>query len=137
MVYIRPYFRKGKIVNKQGHERKIAYKKFKKAINMNLREAQEWQKNECSKKASLSSAPLNRAINLLKTPENKCTNMDIKNSKRVVSLFLAIKLTTLIARNSKQKAGKRKDGCPSKATIAGRNWLYDRDKTKNKRRTYS
>lgn len=128
MVHIRPYVRKGKLVNKEGHERKIAYEKFKKAINMNLKEAKEWQKNDCSKKASLSRAPLKRAINLLKTPENKWTNKDVKNSKRVVSF---------IARNSKQKAGKRKDGCPSKATIAGRNWLYDRDKTKNKRRNYS
>ena len=94
------------------------YKKFHDLVNMSVSELKKWAENPCSKKASLSRAPINRVIKLLETPKEKWGASQVRQANRVISF---------ISRMSGVEGGKEiklPDGtvCPSKKVISLRNW---------------
>lgn len=90
------------------------YKEYNKLASLSLGELVRWRNNTCSKKASLSVAPLNRNIRLKRKNKSEWDSRDIKDAKRSINF---------IKRMSKVKSGKKVKGCNlSRRDISLRNW---------------
>ena len=88
-----------------------------KLVNMGVRELKAWKVNRFSKLASLSTAPLNKAIRLVSKRDISWNNKDIKD---------ALKAISFIKRMRKVRAGKRLKGVGvSKRTISLKNWGFN------------
>lgn len=92
-----------------------AYSAYHQSVNMSYTELKRWEQNPCSKKASLSRAPIKRNLNLLSKPFKKWTLRDAHDAMRTVRFN---------ARMSKAKQGKHisRQCRISKRDISLRNW---------------
>jgi hypothetical protein len=93
------------------------YRDYHKNVNMTCKGLKKWEGNPCSKKASLSTAPLKRNLRLLCKPKSRWTSKDIRDAKRTIAF------------NKRMKGvvpGKPAvKGCPSKRNISLLNWAWD------------
>ena len=93
------------------------YKAYHQNVNMTCSTLKTWAKNPCSKKASLSSAPIQRNLRLLCKPKSAWTAKDIGDAKRTIAFNKRMKGVT----NGKPAV----KGCPSKRNISLRNWAWN------------
>lgn len=100
------------------------YSSYHSTVNMSASELETWSKNECSKKASVSRAPIKRNLELLRTKKESWTSKHIRWANRTISFVSRMK-----GNDSGEPAA---DGCPSKKTISLKNWAYDPGKGSNK-----
>jgi hypothetical protein len=105
-------------------ERNEVYYKYHATVNMSASELESWSENECSKKASVSRAPIKRNLELLRTKKEDWTSKHIRWANRTISF---------VNRMKGNDAGEpAADGCPSKKTISLKNWAFDPGKGSNK-----
>lgn len=97
------------------------YSKYKSSVNMSYLQMQKWASNPWSKKASLSRAPINRNLRLLKKPKSTWTKQDIEDAKKTIAFN---------SRMKKVEKGKpvNKDIPLSKRDISLRNWAWNSNK---------
>lgn len=105
------------------------YGKYRDAVNMSASELQRWSETECSRKASISRAPIKRNLELLKTKKAEWTNKHIRWANRTISFVSRMKNMPNGEPVSKE--------CPSKRDISLKNWAYDPNKSSNKSVTSS
>lgn len=98
------------------------YSKYKKETNMSHTELKKWSENKCSKKASLSSGPIKRNLELLSTPKDKWTDKHITWANKTIAFN---------SRMRKMPKGKpvSKECLISKRDISLKNWAWDPNKT--------
>lgn len=97
-------------------ERDEIYRRYHEIVNMSASELERWANSECSRKASLSRAPIKRNLHLLRTPKEKWGAKEIRWAKRTISF---------VSRMKGAEQGKPvSDGCPSKRDISLMNWAY-------------
>lgn len=97
------------------------YSKYKKETNMSYKELKAWSEHKCSKKASLSTGPIKRNLELLSTSKENWTEKHITWANKTIAFN---------SRMQKMPKGKplNKD-CPwSKRDISLKNWAYDPNK---------
>lgn len=105
-------------------ERDEVYSKYHSTVNMSASELEDWSENECSKKASVSRAPIKRNLELLRTKKEDWISKHIRWANRTISF---------VNRMKGNDAGEpAEDGCPSKKTISLKNWAFDPGKGSNK-----
>lgn len=93
------------------------YERYHKTVNMSYSELVNWSHHPCSELASLDRSPITRNAHLLKTPLSKWGEKEVLWAKKTISY---------VARAKMIPAGKPASrSCPSKATIALRNWAYN------------
>lgn len=93
------------------------YKEYHNTVNMTLQEFVRWSKNPCSRLASLDRSPIKRNTHLLSTKKTAWGEKEVSWAKKTIAY---------VARAKEIPAGKpASKGCPSKATIALRNWAYN------------
>lgn len=98
------------------------YSKYKKETNMSFKELKKWSEHPCSKKASLSSGPIKRNLELLSTEKDSWTDKHITWANKTIAFN---------SRMQKMPKGKptSKD-CPwSKRDISLKNWAFDPNKS--------
>lgn len=92
------------------------YRRWRELVNMSASELERWAASECSRKASLSRAPIERNLHLLRTPKEKWGAKEIRWAKRTISF---------ISRMRAMEQGKPvSEGCPSKRDISLMNWAH-------------
>ncbi len=96
------------------------YKKFHSLVNMSASSLESWAENPCSKLASLSRAPINRVLRLLRKDKADWTLGDAKQANRVISFISRMKGAEQ-GEKTKTRDGKT---CPSKRDISLKNWGY-------------
>lgn len=100
------------------------YSKYKKETNMSYKELKAWSKHPCSKKASLSSGPLKRNLELLSTEKNSWTEKHITWANKTIAF------NSRMREMPKGKPASKE--CPwSKRDISLKNWAYDPNKKAN------
>lgn len=100
----------------ESEERDAVFKAYHALVNMSASELEQWAESECSKKASLSRAPIQRNLHLLRTPKEQWGAKEIRWAKRTISF---------ISRMRAMPRGEPQGDCPSKRDIALRNWGYN------------
>lgn len=68
-----------------------AYKKFKSVVNMSKSAIERWAESPCSKKASLSRAPIKRVIKLLETKKEDWTSASASQGLKVYGFVSRMK----------------------------------------------
>lgn len=116
-------------VNKEAvdtEERDEVYAKYKKETNMSHKELKAWNENPCSKKASLSTGPIKRNLELLSTKKESWTNKHITWANKTIAFN---------SRMQKMPKGKpvSKECDISKRDISLKNWAYDPNKGSKKK----
>ena len=104
-------------------EEKIAevYSKYHDTVNMSASELESWSKNECSKKASLSDAPIERNLRLLRKKKSEWTMSDVESANRTISFVSRMK--------GAEKGKPVSEACQiSKRDISLKNWAYNPNK---------
>jgi HK97 family phage portal protein len=96
------------------------YSKYKSVTNMGYAELEAWSKTECSKKASLDRAPIERNLRLLSKSKEDWTNNDIEDANRTISFVSRMR--------GAEQGEPASEGCPSKRDISLKNWAYDPSK---------
>lgn len=92
------------------------YKRYHELVNMSASELERWAESECSKKASLSRAPIKRNLHLLRMPKERWGAREVSWAKKTISF---------ISRMRNMEQGKPvSEGCPSKRDISLMNWAY-------------
>jgi hypothetical protein len=88
------------------------------AVNMTASELETWAENPCSREASLTRAPIDRNLRLLRKPKREWDQRDIRDAKRTISF---------VARMSAGEQGDPvSDDCPlSRRDISLLNWAFD------------
>jgi HK97 family phage portal protein len=99
------------------------YSKWRDTVNMSASELRAWAKTDCSKRASLSRAPINRNLTLLETKKADWTKAHMKSANRTISFVSRMK--------GMPKGKPVVQGCPSKRDISLRNWAFNPDKGKS------
>lgn len=95
-------------------ERTKIRREFRQAVNMSANELREWAENPCSRLASLSRDPIDRNLELLETPMVEWSPKHYEWAQKTIGY---------VARAKEQGKGEpAAEGCPSKNTIALRNW---------------
>ena len=109
-------------------ERDEVYAKYKKETNMSFKALKAWDKNPCSKKASLSSGPIKRNLELLSTNKESWTKKHITWANKTIAFN---------SRMQKMPKGKpvSKECDISKRDISLKNWAYDPNKA-SKEKSY-
>lgn len=92
------------------------YKKYKDKVNMTYTELSIWNKNPCSKKASLNREPIKRNLKLLKKNKSKWNLLDVQEAKKTISF---------ISRMTKVKSGDKVCKNLSKRDISLLNWGFN------------
>jgi len=92
------------------------YKKYKSKVNMTFTELKIWDKNPCSKKASLNRKPIKRNLRLLKKNKSDWNLKDVQDAKKTISF---------ISRMKKVKSGKIVCKNLSKRDISLLNWGFN------------
>lgn len=107
-------------------ERDEVYAKYKKETNMSYKELKAWSENKCSKKASLSSGPIKRNLELLSTKKESWTKKHITWANKTIAFN---------SRMQKMPKGKpvSKECKISKRDISLKNWAYDPNKGSKKK----
>lgn len=102
-------------------KRDEVYAKYKKETNMSFKALKAWDKNPCSKKASLSSGPIKRNLELLSTKKESWTEKHITWANKTIAFN---------SRMQKMPKGKpvSKECNISKRDISLKNWAYDPNK---------
>ena len=100
------------------------YSKYKKETNMSYKELKAWSNHPCSKKASLSSGPIKRNLELLSTEKESWTEKHITWANKTIAFN---------SRMREMPKGKpASKTCPwSKRDISLKNWAYDPNKKSN------
>lgn len=93
------------------------FKEYHRNVNMTCSELKRWAQNPCSKKASVSRAPIRRNIRLLCKPKKDWTAADVKDAKRTIAFNKRMKGVSRGAPASKS--------CPSKRDISLKNWAWN------------
>lgn len=98
------------------------FKSYKEETNMSYSDLKKWSENKCSKRASLSSGPVNRNLELLSTPKEKWTDKHVTWANKTIAF------------NSRMRGMPRgkplSEECPwSKRDISLKNWAWDPGKT--------
>ncbi len=96
------------------------YSKYKSVTNMGYAELEAWSKTECSKKASLDRAPIERNLRLLSKSKDEWTANDIDDANRTISFVSRMK--------GAEQGEPASEGCPSKRDISLKNWAFDPSK---------
>jgi len=96
------------------------YSKYKSVTNMSYSELEAWSKTECSKKASLDKAPIQRNLRLLSKAKEDWTANDIEDANRTISFVSRMR--------GAEQGEPAAEGCPSKRDISLKNWAYDPSK---------
>ena len=98
------------------------YSKYKKETNMSYKELKAWSEHKCSKKASLSTGPIKRNLELLSTSKENWTEKHITWANKTIAFN---------SRMQKMPKGKPiSKECPiSKRDISLKNWAYDPNKS--------
>ena len=92
------------------------YSRYHQVVNMSASELERWSQSDCSNKASLSRAPIQRNLHLLKTPKEKWGDKEVRWAKRTISF---------VSRMKAMDRGKPvSPSCPSKRDISLMNWAY-------------
>lgn len=99
------------------------FAKYHDLVNMSASELERWAETEYSGLASLSDAPIQRNLRLLKKPKVEWDNRDIADANRTIAFISRM-------RNMEQGKPVRADVPYSKRDISLRNWAYNPDKTK-------
>lgn len=109
-------------------ERDEVYAKYKKETNMSFTALKAWNENPCSKKASLSSGPIKRNLELLSTKKESWTKKHITWANKTIAFN---------SRMQKMPKGKpvSKECNISKRDISLKNWAYDPNKA-SKEKSY-
>jgi hypothetical protein len=107
-------------------ERDEVYAKYKKETNMSHKELKAWSENKCSKKASLSTGPIKRNLELLSTKKESWTKKHITWANKTIAFN---------SRMRKMPKGKpvSKECKISKRDISLKNWAYDPNKGSKKK----
>jgi len=94
------------------------YPRWKRLANMTATQLKAWDRNPCSRKASVDAAAvIERNLDLLETPKGSWQRKQVTNAKRAISF---------IERMRANPAGEpAAEGCPSKRTISLKNWAHD------------
>lgn len=92
------------------------YREYKASVNMSCMELRRWSVNPCSRKASLSRAPVERNLRLLCKPKAEWTRKDLEDARRTIAFNRRMKGVAQGKPASK--------GCPSKRDISLRNWAW-------------
>jgi hypothetical protein len=100
------------------------YSKYRNTVNMSASELESWAETECSKKASISRAPIKRNLELLRTKKADWTSKHIRWANRTISFVNRMK--------GAEQGQPAAEGCPSKRDISLKNWAYNPDKGSNK-----
>lgn len=102
------------------------YAKYKKETNMSYKELKAWNENPCSKKASLSTGPIKRNLELLSTKKESWTKKHVTWANKTIAFN---------SRMQKMPKGKpvSKDCDISKRDISLKNWAYDPNKGSKKK----
>jgi len=100
------------------------YSKYKATVNMSASELETWSENACSKKASVSRAPIKRNLELLRTKKENWTSKHIRWANRTISFVNRMK--------GAEQGEPAAEGCPSKRDISLKNWAYDPSKGSKK-----
>lgn len=100
------------------------YSKYRDTVNMSASELERWSETECSKKASISRAPIKRNLELLRTKKADWTSKHIRWANRTISFVNRMK--------GAEQGEPVTEGCPSKRDISLKNWAYDPNKGSNK-----
>lgn len=101
-------------------EKKRIYNLYNLLTNMSYSELLFWFKNNCSKKASIGRAAINRNLRLKRKSFIHWNSLDFKDAKKAISF---------LKRHKGQPSGKLVKGCSlSKRTIALMNWAYNPNK---------
>jgi hypothetical protein len=87
---------------------------------MSYSELEAWSKTECSKKASLDRAPIQRNLRLLSKAKEDWTANDIEDANRTISFVSRMR--------GAEQGPEASMGCPSKRDISLKNWAYDPSK---------
>jgi HK97 family phage portal protein len=96
------------------------YSKYKSVTNMGYAELEAWSKTECSKKASLDRAPIERNLRLLSKSKEDWTSKDLEDANRTISFVSRMR--------GAEQGEPASEGCPSKRDISLKNWAYDPSK---------
>ena len=96
------------------------YSKYKSVTNMGYAELEAWSKTECSKKASLDRAPIERNLRLLSKSKEDWTSKDMEDANRTISFVSRMR--------GAEQGEPASEGCPSKRDISLKNWAYDPSK---------
>ncbi|MDW8293262.1 MAG: hypothetical protein RML84_09255 [Anaerolineae bacterium] len=97
-------------------ERDEVYRKYHELVNMSASELERWAESPCSRKASLTRAPIRRNLHLLRTPKEEWGAKELEWAKRTISF---------ISRMRGMPNGEPvSEGCPSARDIALMNWGY-------------
>ena len=96
------------------------YSKYKSVTNMGYAELEAWSKTECSKKASLDRAPIERNLRLLSKSKEDWTCKDMEDANRTISFVSRMR--------GAEQGEPASEGCPSKRDISLKNWAYDPSK---------
>jgi len=98
------------------------YSKYKKETNMSYKELKAWSEHKCSKKASLSTGPIKRNLELLSTSKENWTEKHITWANKTIAFN---------SRMQKMPKGKPiSKECPiSKRDISLKNWAFDPNKS--------
>ena len=100
------------------------YFKYKKETNMSYKELKAWSNHPCSKKASLSSGPIKRNLELLSTEKSSWTQKHITWANKTIAF------NSRMREMPKGKPASKE--CPwSKRDISLKNWAYDPNKKSN------
>ena len=104
------------------------YAKYKKETNMSYKELKAWSENPCSKKASLSTGPIKRNLELLSTKKESWTKKHVTWANKTIAFN---------SRMQKMPKGKpvSKECDISKRDISLKNWAYNPNKG-SKKKTY-
>jgi hypothetical protein len=100
------------------------YQAYREMVNMTASELEAWAETEAAQYASLDSSPIQRNLELLRTPKAQWSAKHIRWANRTISF---------ISRMSGMPKGKPvSDKIPfSKRDISLRNWAYNCDKSKD------
>lgn len=101
------------------------YSDYQKETNMSFSELIKWKNNPLSKKASLSTKPINLALRLKKKNKSKWKLRDYKG---------AIKAISYLKRAKKIRGKNYIKGKITKNEIALKNWGYNKKKERNKKK---
>jgi hypothetical protein len=98
------------------------FKSYKKETNMSYSSLKQWSESPCSKRASLSSGPITRNLELLSTAKDKWTSKHVTWANKTIAF------------NSRMRGMPRgkplSEECPwSKRDISLKNWAWDPGKT--------
>jgi hypothetical protein len=77
--------KKKSLTEKQQEKLDETFKKYNDTVNMSASELEAWSETEASKQASLSRAPINRNLRLLRKKKEDWTMRDVKDANRTIS----------------------------------------------------